>query len=694
MQEVNELNFEKTIRGVNYSVNVGKMANQASAAVLIKAGETVVLCCATISKEPRAEIDFFPLTVDYMEKMYAAGKIPGGFFKRGGRPTDYEILKSRLVDRPLRPMFPHYLRNEVQIMCYVLSSDGVHQGDVLAIQGASIALSISEIPFRGPVSAVRVGMRDGQFVINETPIADQEDLLDMVIAENDHSLLMVECGAKELTEDQITQAFHVAHQANQEFLAFQEEFIRAANPKAKLEIQEPVISEEAVKAVESYLSSRIDDALFNPNKLQRENAVSQLKKDMMTALEADFETLKADLDLAFENYIEAYVRKKIVVENIRPDGRKTDEVRPINIEIGLLPRVHGSGLFRRGQTQVLSLVTLGAKGEGQLIEGLYEEEVKHYMHYYNFPSFSVGETRPNRGPGRREVGHGALAERALMPVIPSEEDFPYTIHVVSEVLESNGSSSMASVCGSTLALMDAGVPVSSGVAGIAMGLITEGSQYRILTDIQGVEDATGDMDFKVAGTRKGITALQMDIKNDMITLDIVAEGLIQAKTARLHILDKMEKEIETPRENLSQYAPRLQVIQIRTDKIGELIGPQGKVIKKIIEETGVKIDIEPDGKVYITAPDEQRMLLAVDAVHAVIDDIEIGKLYKGKVVNIREFGAFVEIQRGKDGLLHISQISQQRINKVEDVLHLGQELMVKVIGIDDQGRVSLSMKDI
>jgi polyribonucleotide nucleotidyltransferase len=694
MQEVNELNFEKTIRGVNYSVNVGKMANQASAAVLIKAGETVVLCCATISKEPRAEIDFFPLTVDYMEKMYAAGKIPGGFFKRGGRPTDYEILKSRLIDRPLRPMFPHYLRNEVQIMCYVLSSDGVHQGDVLAIQGASIALSISEIPFRGPVSAVRVGMRDGQFVINETPIADQEDLLDMVIAENDHSLLMVECGAKELTEDQITQAFHVAHQANQEFLAFQEEFIRAANPKAKLEIQEPVISEEAVKAVESYLSSRIDDALFNPNKLQRENAVSQLKKDMMTALEADFETLKADLDLAFENYIEAYVRKKIVVENIRPDGRKTDEVRPINIEIGLLPRVHGSGLFRRGQTQVLSLVTLGAKGEGQLIEGLYEEEVKHYMHYYNFPSFSVGETRPNRGPGRREVGHGALAERALMPVIPSEEDFPYTIHVVSEVLESNGSSSMASVCGSTLALMDAGVPVSSGVAGIAMGLITEGSQYRILTDIQGVEDATGDMDFKVAGTRKGITALQMDIKNDMITLDIVAEGLIQAKTARLHILDKMEKEIETPRENLSQYAPRLQVIQIRTDKIGELIGPQGKVIKKIIEETGVKIDIEPDGKVYITAPDEQRMLLAVDAVHAVIDDIEIGKLYKGKVVNIREFGAFVEIQRGKDGLLHISQISQQRINKVEDVLHLGQELMVKVIGIDDQGRVSLSMKDI
>jgi polyribonucleotide nucleotidyltransferase len=694
MQEVNELNFEKTIRGVNYSINVGKMANQASAAVLMKAGETVVLCCATIAKEARADIDFFPLTVDYMEKMYAAGKIPGGFFKRGGRPTDYEILKSRLVDRPLRPMFPHYLRNEVQIMCYVLSSDGVHQGDVLAIQGASIALNISEIPFKGPVSAVRVGMRDGVLVINETPPADQEDLLDMVVAENDHSLLMVECGAKELSEDQINEAFQLAHQANKEFLAFQEEFIKAASPKAKLEIQEPVISEEAVKAVDTYLSSRIDDALFNPNKLQRENAVSQLKKDMMTALEADFEELKSDLDLAFENYIEAYVRKKIVIENIRPDGRKTDEVRPINIEIGLLPRVHGSGLFRRGQTQVLSLVTLGAKGEGQLIEGLYEEEVKHYMHYYNFPSFSVGETRPNRGPGRREVGHGALAERALMPVIPSEDDFAYTIHVVSEVLESNGSSSMASVCGSTLALMDAGVPISGGVAGIAMGLITEGSQYRILTDIQGVEDATGDMDFKVAGTRKGITALQMDIKYDMITLEVVAEGLAQAKTARLHILDIMEKEIQTPRENLSKYAPRLQVIQIRTDKIGELIGPQGKVIKKIIEETEVKIDIEPDGRVYITAPDEQRMMLAVDAVHAVIDDIEIGKLYKGKVVNIREFGAFVEIQRGKDGLLHISQISQQRVNKVEDVLHLGQELMVKVIGIDDQGRVSLSMKDI
>jgi polyribonucleotide nucleotidyltransferase len=694
MQEANELNFEKTIRGVNYKVNVGKMANQASASVLLTAGETVVLSCVTMAKEARPDISFFPLTVDYMEKMYAAGKIPGGFFKRGGRPSEFEILKSRLIDRPLRPMFPDFLRNEVQIMCYVLSSDGIHQGDVLAIQGASIALCISEIPFKGPVSAVRVGMRNGEWTINETPLNPEEETLDMVVAENDHSLLMVECGAKQIVEEKINEAFQQAHQANQEFLAFQQEFIRAAQCKEKVIIEAPVVAQEITDAVGAYLSSRVEDALFNPNKLQRENIVSQLKKDTLQELESTFEDRTADLSLAFEAYIEAYVRKKIVIDNMRPDGRKIDEVRSLSIEVGLLPRVHGSGLFRRGQTQVLSLVTLGAKGEGQLIEGLYEEEVKHYMHYYNFPSFSVGETRPNRGPGRREIGHGALAERALLPVVPSEEDFPYTIHLVSEVLESNGSSSMASVCGSTLALMDAGVPISGGVAGIAMGLITEGDQYRILTDIQGVEDATGDMDFKVAGTRNGITALQMDIKKDMITLDVVAEGLAQAKIARLHILDYMEQAIQKPRENLSKYAPRLTVIQIRTDKIGELIGPQGKVIKKIIEETEVKIDIEPDGKVYITAPDEQRMMLACDAVHAVIDDVEIGKLYKGKIVNIREFGAFVEIQRGKDGLLHISQISHQRVNKVEDVLQMGQEVMVKVIGIDDQGRISLTMKDV
>ncbi len=694
MQDINELNFQKTLHGVNYAVNVGKMANQASASVLIRAGDTLVLSCVTMAKEPREEISFFPLTVDYMEKMYAAGKIPGGFFKRGGRPTDYEILKSRLVDRPLRPLFPDYLRNEVQIMCYVLSSDGIHSGDILAIQGASIALSISEIPFNGPVSAVRVGLKNDQWVINELPSSENDDTLDMVVAQNHQSILMVECGAKELAEEKIAQAFQEAHRANKDFLQFQEEFIKAAHPKEKIVIHAPETPADAKEAVDKYLSSKIEDTLFNPNKLQRENAVSQLKKDLLMELESTFEERKSDLELAFDDYIEAYVRRKIVKENMRPDGRKVDEVRPLTMEVGLLPRVHGSGLFRRGQTQVLSLVTLGSKGEGQLIEGLYDEEIKHYMHYYNFPAFSVGETRPNRGPGRREVGHGALAERALIPVIPPEEDFAYTIHVVSEVLESNGSSSMASVCGSTLALMDAGVPVSSGVAGIAMGLISEGDEYRILTDIQGVEDATGDMDFKVAGTRKGITALQMDVKKDMISLEIIEEGLEQAKKARLHILDQMEQAIQKPRENLSRYAPRLKVLQIKTDKIGDLIGPQGKVIKKIIEETEAKIDIEPDGKVYVTSPDEQRMILALDAIHAVIDDIEVGKLYKGKVVNIREFGAFVEIQRGKDGLLHISQISHQRINKVEDVLQMGQEVMVKVIGIDEQGRISLSMKDI
>jgi polyribonucleotide nucleotidyltransferase len=452
--------------------------------------------------------------------------------------------------------------------------------------------------------------------------------------------------------------------------------------------------DDAKEAVENYLKDKIESILFNPIKQQRENAVDNLKNDMHLELDQLFPDRIGELDLAFDKFVTNYVREKIILENRRPDGREADEIRPISIEIGLLPRVHGSGLFKRGQTQILTLVTLGAKGEGQLVEGLLEEELKHYMHYYNFPPFSVGEVKPMRGPGRREIGHGALAERALLPVIPSEEEFPYTIHVVSEVLESNGSSSMASVCGSTLALMDAGVPIKAAVAGIAMGLITNENSYKILTDIQGVEDATGDMDFKVAGTKKGITALQMDVKTEKINLEIIKEGLERAKNARLFILNKMESVISEPRENLSIYAPRMQMIKIKPEKIGELIGPQGKVIRKITEETGAKIDIEPDGKVFVSAPDEKRINEALEEIREITEEIEVGRIYTGRVVSIRDYGAFIELKKGKEGLLHISQISHQRIPKVEDVLKVGQEVEVKVVGIDELGRISLTMKGI
>lgn len=692
MNELTEFNFEKEIDGVVYRFNIGKMANQAGGAVLASAGETMVLVAATMSAEKR-DIDFFPLTVDYMEKMYAAGKIPGGFFKRGGRPTDFEVLKSRLLDRPLRPLFPKHIRNDVQIIAYVLSADGINQPDIIAIQGASLALCISNIPFDGPVSAVRIGKTADGFILN-TPVSLEETSdLDLIVAETQKSVVMVESKANEITEEDIIKAFEVAKDKNKIFIDFQLSILHnLPNKKEKEVFPEPVLPEDAKIAVAEFLDSRIEDALFNTNKQQRENAVSNLQKEMDQVLAEKFEDRQNDLDLAFEKYVDLYVRKKIVLEDKRPDGRKADEIRPITMEVGLLPRVHGSGLFKRGQTQVLSLVTLGSKGEGQLIEGLSEEETKHYMHYYNFPPFSVGEVRPMRGAGRREIGHGALAERALLPVIPSEADFPYTIHVVSEVLESNGSSSMASVCGSTISLMDAGVPIKSPVAGIAMGLFSNESAHKILTDIQGVEDATGDMDFKVAGTKQGITALQMDVKTQIITIEIIKEGLMQAKGARFFLLEKIESCIPAFRPNLSQYAPRLTVIQIKPEKIGELIGPQGKNIKKIIEETGVKIDIEPDGKVYITSPDEEHMAMACRAVNAIAEEPELGKIYKGRVVGIREFGAFVEIIKGKDGLVHISEISQQRINKVEEVLKIGQEVMVKVLRIDTDGKVSLTMK--
>ena len=705
MKEHKPITFERKIDGVRYSFEYGKLAKQAGASLLCTAGETKVLVLVTMTREPKEDIDFFPLTVDYSEKLYSAGKIPGGFFKRGGRPSDKEILKSRLIDRPLRPLFPKYLRNGVQIIAYVLSFDGLNSPDILAINGASIAACISNAPFNGPVAATRCGFINGELVANPPIEEGDENSLDLVVAETEKSVMMVEAGANILDEDTILEAFQFIHEKNQEMISWQKEIIEGLPKKEKYIPVKPEASADATEAVKSFLDPRIEDALFNPDKKQREAAEQELRADMHEECDSQFEDREKELDLAYDNYLSHYVRDMIITANRRPDGRKEDEIRDLSMEVGLLPRAHGSAVFTRGQTQVLSVVTLGGKGEGQLIESIDEEVTKHYMHYYNFPPFSVGEVRPLRGAGRREVGHGALAERAVYPVVPSEEKFAYTIHVVSEVLESNGSSSQASICGSTLALMDAGVPISDPVAGIAMGLIADenGSDYRILTDIQGVEDFSGDMDFKVAGTRNGITAIQMDVKKPIVTMQILKEGFQRAKSARIDILDKMFETIQVARPDLSMYAPRMKIVQIKQEHIGELIGPGGKNIKRIIEETGVKIDIEPDGRVFISSDNQEGLTKALNEIDEITKEIEAGQIYSGKVVRICDFGAFVELKKGTDGLLHVSQISSRRVNNEDgklkagnDILvRMGQIVTVKVASVDpENGRISLTMKGI
>jgi polyribonucleotide nucleotidyltransferase len=703
MKEQEEMLFERTLHGVNYRFEYGKLAKQAGASILCTAGETKVLVLVTMTKEPNEEIDFFPLTVDYSEKLYSAGKIPGGFFKRGGRPSDKEILRSRLIDRPLRPLFPKYLRHGVQIIAYVLSFDGINAPDILAINGASIATCISNVPFDGPIAATRCTMVNGEFMANVSTDESDNSLLDLVVAETEQSIMMVEAGASVLKEDIILDAFRFVHNSNVEMINWQKAIIASIPKKEKLTVEKPVASSDAIVAVKDYLDSRIEDALFNPDKTQREAAEHELRSDMHAYCDSMFEEREGELDLAFDEYVTAYVRKQIIQENKRPDGRKADEIRKLSMEVGFLPRTHGSAVFTRGQTQVLSVVTLGGKGEGQLIESIDEEMTKHFMHYYNFPPFSVGEVRPLRGAGRREVGHGALAERAILPIIPPEEKFAYTIHVVSEVLESNGSSSQASICGSVLALMDAGVPIIEPVAGIAMGLISDGSDYRILTDIQGIEDFSGDMDFKVAGSRNVVTAIQMDVKKQFVTLSIIEKGLEQARMARIDILDQMFETIQTYRPDLSKYAPRLEIVQISTDRIGDLIGPGGKNIKRIIEETGVKIDIEPDGRVFIASDDEEGLNAALKEINDITREIEPDQIYTGKVVRVCDFGAFVELKKGTDGLLHISQISSKRVNfdngklKVGDevLIQMGQKVTVKVASVDSEnGRVSLTMKGV
>jgi polyribonucleotide nucleotidyltransferase len=688
-------------------LETGKLARQASGAVLVKYGDTVVLSTATGSSEPREGIDFFPLTCDYEERLYAVGKIPGGFIKREGRPSEKAILSSRLIDRPLRPLFPKGYRNDVQVVCTVMSVDKNNPPDVTAMIGASAALTISHIPFLGPIAGVIVGRINGEFIINPTIQQGEESDLHLVVAGTRDAIMMVEAGAKEVSEDVMLEAIMFGHAEVKKVIAFIDEFRAEAFAKGiaadKVEPVLLVTPEDIDKAVREVATSKVVAAIekcINEKiiKKVREQLLSQLKKDIVEQMAETYPDNKKQILDTVDKIVKETVRSKVTKERIRIDGRALDEVRDIFCEVGLLPRTHGSGLFTRGQTQALTVATLGAIGDEQILDGLGVEESKRYMHHYNFPPYSVGEARPMRGPGRREIGHGALAERALETMIPSVEEFPYTIRLVSEVTESNGSSSMASVCGSTLSLMDSGVPIKAPVAGVAMGLVKEGDSIAVLTDIQGAEDALGDMDFKVAGTEKGITAIQMDIKVLGISREILKDALAQANKGRMHILGKMLEVISTPREELSSYAPRIITFTIHPDKIREVIGPGGKTIKRIIDETKaadgtqVKIDIEDDGRVLIASLDAEAGERALKMIKELTADVEVGKIYMGKVIRLMNFGAFVEVLPGKEGLVHISQLAEERVEKVEDVLKVGDQILVKVTEVDKQGRVNLSRK--
>ena len=685
--------FQMELGGRTLVIESGKMAKQASGAVLVRYGDTAVLVAATQSAEPRQGIDFFPLTVDYEERLYSVGKIPGGFIKREGRPSEAAILAGRLIDRPIRPLFADGLRNDVHVVATVMSVDQDNPPDIAAMIGASCALGVSDIVFNGPIGGVRVGLLDGKFVLNPTVAQQELSELNLVVAGTKEAILMVEAGAKELSEETMLEAILFGHAAIKEIVAFQENIIaKIGKPKKEKPLYEVPADIDA--AMREYVTADLKTAVANKDKLQREENIKQVKTDAVTHFLALYPDKDKDINYMFQKILKELVRKMITVDKIRPDGRQIEEVRPISCEVGLLARTHGSGLFTRGQTQVFTITTLGAIGDEQILDGLGVEESKRYMHHYNFPSYSVGETRPSRGPGRREIGHGALAERALLAVIPSEIEFPYTIRLVSEVIESNGSTSMGSVCGSTLSLMDAGVPIKSPVSGVAMGLVKEGDHHTILTDIQGMEDALGDMDFKVAGTAQGVTAMQMDMKISGITKEIFVDALAQAKRGRMHIMGKMLEVISEPRKELSPFAPRIITMEIDPDKIRDVIGPGGKTIKKIIEETGVTIDIEDDGKVFIAAVDVAAGQKAVHIIETLVRSVEVGTTYTGKVTRLMNFGAFVEILPGKEGLVHISQLARERVAKVEDVVKVGDEITVKVTEIDRQGRINLSRKEL
>src|SRR5579885_3222578 len=686
---------EAVIGGRVMSIETGRVAEQSSGAVLVRYGDTVILATAVGSDEPREGIDFFPLTVDVEERMYAAGKIPGGFIKREGRATEHAILACRLADRPLRPLFPKGYRNDVQIIITVLSADQENDPDIMGIVGASAALSVSDIPFYGPVGAVRVGYIDDQFVINPTESQMAQSRLDLAIAGTSDAVMMVEAGAKELPEEQMLEAVRFGHEALQDIIKMQEKLVQAVGV-AKRPFEPPVVDNELQQQVRDFVLPRFEAAVNNPDKSARSAALNLVQNELIAVLGAQYPDRLKDIITFYEKELKAYVRNNILDHGIRPDGRDLKTIRPITCEVGLLPRTHGSALFTRGQTQVLSVVTLGSPGEEQVLDGLGFVESKRFMHHYNFPPFSTGESKPLRGPGRREVGHGALAERAVAAVIPSQEEFPYTIRAVSDVLSSNGSTSMGSVCGTTLALMDAGVPIHAPVAGVAMGLITgEGERagkWAVLSDIQGIEDALGDMDFKVAGTADGVTALQMDIKVKGITYEIMAKALEQAHEGRMFIMEKMLDTIDAPREELSEYAPRIQTVKINPDKIGAVIGPGGKTIRKIQEESGAKLDIDDDGSVHISATSGEAMQLAIDAVRALTEEVEVGRIYTGTVRRLVDFGAFVEILPGKEGLVRTSQLADYQVMRPEDVVSIGDEITVMVIEVDPQGRVNLSRR--
>ena len=685
--------FETTVGNRKLVVETGKYSEQANGTCWVKCGETVVQANVTMAESPREGIDFFPLGVDFEEKMYSVGKIPGGFKKREGRPSDKAILTSRLIDRPLRPLFPKGFYNDVAVVCTALSVDPDIAPEPLAMIASSVALTISDIPFAGPTGSVVVGKVDGKYIINPTLEEKEKSTMHVTVSGTEEAILMVEAGAKEVSEEDMLDAIMFAHEEIKKLVKFQNE-IRAKIGKPKRE-DLPIFkaTEEIDKAVREYADKKLDFALDTFDREERQNRQDELNQEVLEHFKEIFPDGEKMIADVMYKMTKEKVRSKILNKGVRPDGRKLTEIRPIWCEVGVLPRVHGSAVFTRGQTQVLNCCTLGTISEVQKLEGLDEEDKKRYIHHYNMPPYATGEARPLKSPGRREIGHGALAERALEPVIPSEEEFPYALRLVSEVLSSNGSSSMASVCGSTLSLMDAGVQIKNPVAGIAMGLIkdTESNKVAVLSDIQGMEDHLGDMDFKVAGTEKGITAIQMDIKIKGIDKNILTTALNQARDGRMHILGIMLDTIKTPRKELSKYAPKIISFNIDPDKIREVIGSGGKVINKIIEETGVKIDIDDDGKVFIATPDDQMAEKAKQLILNIAEDLEVGKQYTGKVVRIMQFGAFVEFAPGKDGMIHISKLSKEHVNKVEDVVKIGDTVKTEVIKIDEKGRVDLKL---
>ncbi len=685
--------FEFDYAGRKLTVETGKYAQQANGTCLMRCGETAVLVTATASKTPREGIDFFPLNVEFEEKMYSVGKIPGGFIKREGRPTEKAILTSRLIDRPIRPLFPKGYRNDVQVVCTVLSVEQDVPPAILGMIGSSIALSISDIPFLGPTGSVVVGMADGEYIINPDVSQREKSVLDLTVSGTKDAVMMVEAGAEQISEKQMLDAILLAHEEIKKVIVFIEKIVKEVG-KEKIEPQIAEIDSELEQLVREYASDKVEYSVDTTERSVREQRTEEVTADVLAHFAESYPDKSADIENVLYEIRKEIVRDRIINKGIRPDGRGFNEIRPIWCETGIFARTHGSAVFTRGETQAMTLTTLGSISDAQRLDGLIDQDNKRYMHHYNMPPYSTGEARMLRGASRRETGHGALAERALMPVLPSESEFPYAIRTVSECISSNGSTSQASVCASSLSLMDAGVPIKASVAGVAMGLIKDENtgNIAILTDIQGLEDFLGDMDFKVAGTREGITAIQMDIKIKGIDEQILTRALSQANEGRMFILDKMDAVLSAPRENLSKYAPRIYQFTIDPEKIREVIGTGGKVINKIIADTGVKIDLEDDGRVFILSADEQAAEKAKAAIDAIVKEVEVGNVYLGKVVRIMNFGAFVELAPGKDGLVHISKLSNEHVKRVEDVVNIGDEILVRVVEIDKQGRVNLTRK--